>query len=557
MERLYTFEDWLEDEFHLEKTFADEYVCNDSENYLDLVGMKKMTYDELNKIQDAQKQAYNYMVDYSLFLNQKYLYRLTKESLDLKKVVEQKIDEIEGYFSENKSIYGEVIFPMRHRAMKKGAKFMIPQAYISCKDGKISDAYRYEEARYQTNINGSLTRFPTPEQMRYVQMEVKVLWQNWLREYLVELTLMEKNLLDLQENNQEYERLVLDIYNREQIAGQFLSSTEFIESEIDIFLETMKKPVVVSVEVNNMPTVSPFNVFEYSAKAYEYLIRGYNMPIKRLIDDALKDCEEEKKKQLKQHNKLYAFVPCDDNFPSLVLGALKRGVGFAMYIKYLKDKIKNKPFLIGIDLKETQSEIAKRKTRFDKIEYLKWLIDYSGIEKGIKYYSDHNNHHETTPDIWSGLLSAKAGLRTFDAFREKAECEKGASQWNIYCEVKQWISDMENGKRIIFPKDPDLASIFSKPEYYEFCLSLLEDLEVIKNTGKPLTKGKGFILFAIIEGLKKSSCNLLNRPYTDDELLSFFNIHLGTSFKQLKRKSKGFNEKLSEVKELINSNFKK
>lgn len=334
-----TFEDWVNNKIWDQKTYSDKYVCNDSENYLDFVLQNKMTYDELNKIQDAQNSAYEYMIKYSLHLNEKHFDRETKGSLDLKKVVELKIKAIEKKIDENKQLYYDVILPRKHRGIKIGAKFIIPEEYVAYKENKISDAVNYRHTNYQINIDNKLTSFPTPDQMKYAQMEVSVLWLKWLNNFLEELQLKEKNLLQLIENNKDYERRVLDFHKREKVAGHFLSTTDFVDKEITEFLKMVKKPSDVSVAVNDMPMVTPFNVLDYSSKAYEYLMRGFDLPIKRLIEDARRECEEAKKVQIKQYGKLFAYTPCDGKFETTVLNALKTGVGFALYIKFLKEKI--------------------------------------------------------------------------------------------------------------------------------------------------------------------------------------------------------------------------
>ena len=84
-----------------------------------------MTYEELNKIQDAQQKAYDSMIEHSLRTNERHFLRQTKETLDFQKVIDIKIEEIQNYFSANQTIYKEVLLPRMHRTIKFGAKFML------------------------------------------------------------------------------------------------------------------------------------------------------------------------------------------------------------------------------------------------------------------------------------------------------------------------------------------------------------------------------------------------------------------------------------------------
>lgn len=59
-------------------------------NYLELMITGKMTNEELNKIQDAQQVAYEYMIGCSLRLNDRQFHRQTKETLDFQKVIDIK-----------------------------------------------------------------------------------------------------------------------------------------------------------------------------------------------------------------------------------------------------------------------------------------------------------------------------------------------------------------------------------------------------------------------------------------------------------------------------------
>jgi hypothetical protein len=166
-----------------EAGLTQQYVCNDSEQYLHLVSMGKMTYEVLNEIQEEQSKAYDYMIKKSLETNEKFFKKDTKNSLDLQKVIEIKIEKIETYITQNKDLHYEVILPRLHRGIKLGAKFIIPEQYKAYSSNDFLDVFLGHKAPYRININGKLVSFPTDEQMKYAQMEVYILWLRKLKEY--------------------------------------------------------------------------------------------------------------------------------------------------------------------------------------------------------------------------------------------------------------------------------------------------------------------------------------------------------------------------------------
>ena len=208
----YTFEDWLENKFYNEKTYSGDYVANDSENYLQLVSKGKMTYEELNKIQDAQQKAYDYMIEYSLRLNERQFQRQTKEMLDLQKVIDFKIEEIKEFFDKNAMIYKEVLLPKLHRTVKLGAKFLLPEHYKNAVEKKLSDVFTIATAPYELNINEKLISYPTVDQMKYAIMEVKIRWLRFLNGYKSKIKfdemLLSKDFKTLIDNYGEGDKLL-------------------------------------------------------------------------------------------------------------------------------------------------------------------------------------------------------------------------------------------------------------------------------------------------------------------------------------------------------------
>lgn len=179
---IYTFEDWLENNFWDEEGYSGQLMVNDSENYLDLVFMGKMTYETLNKIQDAQSKTYQYILDNTLETNKKFLKTTKEQSLDFDKYLGLLIEKIELDLEENKDLYFEVIRPKLHRRIKYGAKFLLPEEFKKFENHEFIDGYLPVFAPYSIFENGQMKHFPEDEQRKFLRMEVQFYWLNYLRE---------------------------------------------------------------------------------------------------------------------------------------------------------------------------------------------------------------------------------------------------------------------------------------------------------------------------------------------------------------------------------------
>lgn len=200
-QKQYTFEDWLNNKFWNEKDYLGNSVYNDSENYLTLVMMNKMTYKVLNKIQGEQNKAYEYMIKKSLETSEIFFHKDTVNSLDLQKVIDIKIEKIEKHITDNPELHYDIIRQRLHRGIKIGAKFIVPEQYNAYTENKLLDAFIISlTAPYKINIDNNFLSFPTHEQMKYAQMEVHVLWLKKLKEYKSSLDMSRKHNYDYNEN---------------------------------------------------------------------------------------------------------------------------------------------------------------------------------------------------------------------------------------------------------------------------------------------------------------------------------------------------------------------
>lgn len=172
----------------------------------------------------------------------------------------------------------------------------------------------------------------------------------------------------------------------------------------------------------------------------------------------------------------------------------------------------------GVGFHTGQSDGCKANEKYQELLTLKNFFEYLGVERAQQHKKD------------LAIEKKKQGLH--------------------------WLMQKNNFREDA--NDNDLVSIFDsgKPGY-KLCLSLLKELEIIdKDTGRCNLIDKprsGGLLFAVIDAFKIRiyNRNLFTRAnFTDAELLSAFNTHLGTKFKQIKRTSIRYKDALK-----ISSNF--
>jgi hypothetical protein len=106
-----------------------------------------------------------------------------------------------------------------------------------------------------------------------------------------------------------------------------------------------------------------------------------------------------------------------------------------------------KPFVFQIDFNELETALISKQTNFEKIEYLNWYIGFNGIDKGVKYYSEHHNHSEPIPDLWRGIMEARAGMSGWLSkdLANKVYLE-GVQAWKDYCQILEIKTNLEQGK---------------------------------------------------------------------------------------------------------------
>jgi len=175
MDKEYTFDDWLNGNIIRERDYDNSVIYNDSEKYLKLVSEGKMTYDTLSQIQDAQSKTFRMVISHSFdYLKQKHN-RLVKQTPDVRMKIESDIKHIENVFLKNQEVYNEVIYPVMHRQIKKGAKFITYEQYRKAVINNKPDIAFF----VVTNEIGSKVinlGHPFSHEWIYCIIEVYVLW---------------------------------------------------------------------------------------------------------------------------------------------------------------------------------------------------------------------------------------------------------------------------------------------------------------------------------------------------------------------------------------------
>lgn len=371
----YTFEDWLDDKFYNEATYSGEYVVNDSENYLDLVSKGKMSYEELNKIQDAQQKAYDYMIEYSLRLNELQFQRQTKETLDLQKIIDIKIEEIREYFKMNAVVYKEVLLPKLHRTIKFGAKFLLPEHYKDAIEKKPSDVYTITPARYQLNVNGKMGLYPTMDQMKYAIMEVKFKWLKFLKGY------KDKIKFDEMLSSKDFKMLIDNYGEGDKLLESYLEGINFAPDQ-EVYINTRIKNYE-SVLSKYRATVHAWdrqNIREIKVQLGEYRRIGYAW-----VNNGYNASQLDLQRTTLGNLTLCVDVPPEGRYQIYInlLYQLATGGAMAFHIAFLRDQLK-KPATVNRK-KHTASNFWKgteeQKARLFEELVTESLIDSCDLNK--------------------------------------------------------------------------------------------------------------------------------------------------------------------------------
>lgn len=156
--------------------------------------------------------------------------------------------------------------------------------------------------------------------------------------------------------------------------------------------------------------------------------------------------------------------------------------------------------------------LKNKGTKVEKIEYLKAKIEFSGIEKGLKYYADQDHCAERRPTpIWSGILYTRLGY-DLEMYTGKNETEMesfklGKETWEEYCELKQLLNDVETDQ---FDKK------YGKPQKSDTNANNLE--APVKGVFCYLINKLGIDAREEAESINvycKRICNKFKLPYTD------------------------------------------
>jgi len=191
MKKEYTFDDWLNYEIHREFDYEGSIIYNDSEKYLNLVLEGKMSYETLNEIQEAQAKTYQMIIDSTIEFMKIKFNRLIKYTPDVKRKIEADIRYAEKFLSDQQEIYDDVIYPVLHRGIKKGAKFITAAQY---RDVVLNNKKKHALYQVVNNVddNNIWIDVPFAHEWIYCKVEVGFFWLKFLEEKLKNGLISEK-----------------------------------------------------------------------------------------------------------------------------------------------------------------------------------------------------------------------------------------------------------------------------------------------------------------------------------------------------------------------------
>lgn len=138
-------------------------------------------------------------------------------------------------------------------------------------------------------------------------------------------------LSSLLHNNAEYEAIIQRYDQKMDIARLILTESEFWQEELD----RIKSEFIIPLEITifgDFRKGAEFNFTSHVKMAYDWIKRGEDWSIQQIQNNALQDYT----------NKFFRTPTDITLFHHSILVSLRRGVGYAMYEKFLKDKIKDK-----------------------------------------------------------------------------------------------------------------------------------------------------------------------------------------------------------------------
>jgi hypothetical protein len=197
--------------------------------------------------------------------------------------------------------------------------------------------------------------------------------------------------------------------------------------------------------------------------------------------------------------------------------------------------------------------------------YYKRLIDTVGSkirQLRVMAYEEFKERIVKMPSPWREIVSKQLKYSLKRTVKNKKFLGETPTEWQVY--AVDWINDVDElisslpaipiVSNDIKKRDTlNLPDLFSTEEGFQFCLRILEHIEVTQGGKSILTNRKAGRLFGVIIAIKRTP-GLLKSDYTEMKLLKVFNTHLQTTFAQIKKDTKTFEESLDEAKRFIKLN---
>ncbi len=146
-----------------------------------------MSFETWNKIQDAQEETYDILIDKTLKNSEFFLKINLKKQTDAKAYIEKLIYNQREYFEIYKPVYDAIKFKTKHRGIKYGAKFITAKQYKERDKYQDLIAAYYPRSYYEPlwNMIDITCDKPTKDQILYCQMEYRLKWVDYLEKYLL------------------------------------------------------------------------------------------------------------------------------------------------------------------------------------------------------------------------------------------------------------------------------------------------------------------------------------------------------------------------------------
>ncbi len=140
-------------------------------------------------------------------------------------------------------------------------------------------------------------------------------------------------LSDLQQDNETFNRLKMELLKKLETAGSFISNDEFIIAETERIEREYSKQLIKVAANGNASKSESFNYLQYVSIAYSNLNKGLDCPIENIVNNA----KNNYKQVYAKYPEIIEHAFGSGEFEKAIIDNLSEGVGWLLYRKHLKD----------------------------------------------------------------------------------------------------------------------------------------------------------------------------------------------------------------------------